>query len=1090
MSQTVTADRAAREPGGGATQGRTERGRKADPSEPSGPGGRSDPFVCTAEDLAQLAAESVVAEGVALVASDSVTMLGTETHLADEGGATSPPALAMTLLGTVDAGDNVCHEVEVVAEPGGALRCVCPCDWPWPGFCSHGVAILVAWQRRQADIGRGSAREEAVAAREGRGRSEVRTRPLSGVVGFGSWAARTLRQGGSGHVWRVELASLTQRVNSCTCPDFAGNELGTCKHIEAVKTRVAGQAPAAPARAVVWLDWSGEPRPALHLQGAVPPLVRALVRPLRKPGMPLALAARVASLAERRVPELLVTAAAQRWAQATLTGAAAATRRAAVAATVRLYGPEQPGMKTRLHPYQVEGAAFLAGKGRALLADDMGLGKTVQAIAAMRALMDAGEVQRALVVCPASLKHQWAAEIQRHSGLRVAVVDGGPQERWAQYDAQAPVTVVNYELVLREAAQLQERLQPDLLVLDEAQRIRNWKTKTATAVKTLRAPFAFVLTGTPLENRAADLYSLLQVVDPTVLGPLWRFLADHVVSDRFGRVIAHRDLAGLRRKLRRVMLRRTREVVADQLPDRELALHQVVLDDKQTALHDSGVAAMRAITELAKQEKRPLTPSERNRLMSAIQQTRMACNAAGLIDKVTLTSPKLDALRELVAQLWLGEGRKVVVFSQFERMTALAEATLREDGVGCVRLHGGVPTRRRGRLIRRFETDPTVGVFFSTDAGATGLNLQAASALVHLELPFNPAVLAQRNGRIHRLGQERACLCVAVVAADSYESRVLANLGRKQALFDAVVAGEGADAADAVGAELKRLSESMAQDDALTPSPTRLGGDVAPPELVAGASLDSTGDANEATPAATAAGDDPTLDLPEPEPAPVGAAPKTVAAVVARVQAVAGARLQRMEVVGTGLVALVDRADEALRASVDRALAELRATDAELDVPVAVVDSGSWRALLALGLRPEAALAGGSTRSSDEPAETPLAAPAAPPAPAPGAALRARAAHKLRAAEALVAAQCGEEALRLMAEALVATMAAKLGRDTAPALSVAMAFAFGEVLAHDADLGGAVNLLARLVGLRAAAGLTLSTAALEGLLAEVEPLVG
>jgi SNF2 family DNA or RNA helicase len=219
-------------------------------------------------------------------------------------------------------------------------------------------------------------------------------------------------------------------------------------------------------------------------------------------------------------------------------------------------GGHLPGVQARFYPYQVEGVAFLAANGRALLADDMGLGKTLQAIVAASWLQQHAEARRALVVCPASLKHQWVREIARFLGQRAQVIQGSPDARGVQYRRGEGFTIINYELVLCDLSVINDTLCPDLLILDEAQRIKNWRTKIASAVKLIPTRYAFVLTGTPLENRLEDLYSLMQVVDARVLGPLWRYLADFHITDERGKVQGYRNLSELRRRLSPVMLRR------------------------------------------------------------------------------------------------------------------------------------------------------------------------------------------------------------------------------------------------------------------------------------------------------------------------------------------------------------------------------------------------------------------------------------------------------------------------------------------------------------------------------------------------------
>jgi hypothetical protein len=191
--------------------------------------------------------------------------------------------------------------------------------------------------------------------------------------------------------------------------------------------------------------------------------------------------------------------------------------------------------------------------------------------------------------------------------------------------------------------------------------------------------------------------------------------------------------------------------------------------------------------------------------MSALQSARMVCDAAGLVDGTTETSPKLDELKTLVQELCIEGGQKMVVFSQWLGMTRMIECMLNEMGVGCVHLHGQVPVSRRGELMDRFRDSEAISVFISTDAGGSGLNLQSASVLVNIDVPWNPAVLEQRNARIHRLGQRRGVQIILLVARNAYEERVLQIVGSKQALFDSVVDPESGE--DVIGISKKTIAE-------------------------------------------------------------------------------------------------------------------------------------------------------------------------------------------------------------------------------------------------------------------------------------------
>jgi len=393
------------------------------------------------------------------------------------------------------------------------------------------------------------------------------------------------------------------------------------------------------------------------------------------------------------------------------------------------------------------------------------------------------------------------------------------------YRHQVDFFILNYELILRDLTVINETLRPDLIIMDEAQRIKNWRTKIATAVKLIPSRYAFVLTGTPLENRLEDLYSLMQVVDPQILGPLWRYMVDFHVTDERGKVLGYRNLSTLRQRLTPVMLRRDRSLVNDQLPERINQQVDVAMSAKQIELHDDAMRAAGQLATIAK--RRPLTPTEQNRLMAALQQARMACDAAGLVDKETEGSPKIDELANLLDEICLQGGRKVVVFSQWAIMTEMVARRLAKMGLGYVRLHGGVPTAKRGDLMDSFQNDDSVQVFLSTDAGGVGLNLQSGSALINLDVPWNPAVLEQRNARIHRLGQKRKVQIITMVAADSYEEHVLGLVANKQHLFDNIIKEDGTE--DVVGVS-KKLLETLVDELAETDNKKESRGEGTEPE--------------------------------------------------------------------------------------------------------------------------------------------------------------------------------------------------------------------------------------------------------------------
>jgi superfamily II DNA or RNA helicase len=866
--------------------------------------------------------------------------------------------------------------------------------------------------QREGGDGLLSAVEGAIEERAHRGRTEVRVAHLGGDPWFGTWRATSVASATHfSRSYRVHIRSLQRRANYCSCPDFANNQLGTCKHIEAVLHKVRRrrdyrkiQDQAAP-YPYIYLAWDVDdaPRIAVHRSGQIPVALRKVLDEyfdaagLFKARLPDDFFRFSEVVSDRTDVDLGDDAVS--YARQLAATAAQGTRAREIRARMEASGGHLPGIRARLYPYQVEGASFLAANGRALLADDMGLGKTLQAITAATWLRENAEAERILVVCPASLKHQWAREIERFAGQEVQVVQGPPAARGTQYRRGAAFSIINYELVLRDLSVINEVLCPDLVILDEAQRIKNWRTKIASAVKLIPSRYAFVLTGTPLENRLEDLYSLMQVVDPKVLGPLWRYMIDFHVTDERGKVLGYRNLSELRRRLAPAMLRRDRRLVRDQLPDRIEQRLDVPLTPKQWELHDDAMQGAGILSQIAR--RRPLTPGEQKRIMALLQQARMACNAAGLVDKETAGSPKLDELENVLDELCLQSGLKAVVFSQWEQMTQMVEERLRRMGLGCVRLHGGVPSSRRGELMDRFRDDDAIQVFISTDAGGVGLNLQSASVLVNLDIPWNPAVLDQRIGRVHRLGQTQKVQIIVMVAADAYEERVLSLVQGKRDLFDNVVDPDASG--DVVGVS-KKLLETLIED--LNQPKDRPEAQAAPLEPTPAPEAHKAEAETVRSPADTAV-------------------EEAIRRAIEAIQEAFGPRIERILGSGGGLLVVMDRVDE----GADRTARQLSG-----EIPVALIDPRTLKGLERLGAASPVA----ETRTYFDAAEA--------GGEQAGSRMAALARERLKAAEVLIGQQCLSGATELLNSASLAAAAARAELEQPPSPQEAGVWLYGEAL--------------------------------------------
>ena len=722
------------------------------------------------------------------------------------------------LVGSVEGDDSeLPYTVRIhLADESGKVGGVnCYCGQEEEPVCPHAVATMLQYaqqmQEQQASEEFLSVKDTAIHDRIKRGRSEVQVTSIDNTSRFGFWRAESLTSATHRQQsYKVQIRSLSERQNLCTCPDWANNQLGTCKHIEAVLHKIEHSTDAThnlvPMIPFIYRGWQDHKavirlQRTAHMAPEILPLLTQYFDPNgnfsgQLPEDFFHLQNNLYGNDSIQIGDDAIQAVQRMVAQQSHQ-----LEKNNIEQQFKLSGGRIGGIKAKLFPYQIEGAAFLAANGRALLADDMGLGKTLQSIVAAYWLHKQAGVTKVLIICPASLKSQWAREIHKFTGMSSQVIQGNAAQRLPQYRRDSLFMIANYEIIQRDLEVINKELHPDLIILDEAQRIKNWRTKIASSIKLLQSRYAFVLSGTPLENRLEDLYSLMQVVDPHTLGPLWRYMADFHITDDKGKVLGYRNLTELRRLIAPVMLRRNRSIVSEQLPARTNTQIDVSMTNRQRNLHDGAMNTAGQLADIAR--KRPLTPSERNRLMSALQQARMACDAAGLVDKETQGSPKLDELRQLLTELCTENGRKVVVFSQWKGMTNMVEALARELKIGAVHLHGGVPTAKRGELMDRFAQDNEVALFISTDAGGTGLNLQSASVLINMDVPWNPAVLEQRNARIHRLGQNQNVQIILMVAGNSYEERVLELLNSKQNLFNNVVASDASE--DVVGVTRKAL---------------------------------------------------------------------------------------------------------------------------------------------------------------------------------------------------------------------------------------------------------------------------------------------
>jgi superfamily II DNA or RNA helicase len=598
--------------------------------------------------------------------------------------------------------------------------------------------------------------------------------------------------------YRVHIRGVQPGDNYCSCPDFATNTLGTCKHIEftlAVLERKRGGVAALrsgyqPYYSEVYLHY-GARREVRFRPGSDCPLAlaRLAARYFDADGalLPDAFGRFESFVAEaakldhevRCHDDVLGFIAEVRDAERRRTRVAEAFPKGANSTAFKNL------LKVSLYDYQREGVLFAARAGRCLLGDEMGLGKTVQAIATAEIMARLFGVERVLIVCPTSLKHQWEREIQRCATRTVEVINGLRDRRELHFAADSFFKITNYDTIYRDL-DLIESWSPDFVVLDEAQRIKNWDTRTARSVKKIAAPYALVLTGTPLENRLEELISIVQFVDRFRLGPTFRLLHEHQIRDGDGKVIGYQHLDRIGKTLEPILVRRHKDEVLDQLPERIDSNIFVPMTDLQRKHHSENLEIVARIVHKWRRY-RYLSEADQRRLMIALMRMRMSCDNSYLVDHRSDRGPKADEAAMLLDEILETPNVKAVVFSQWLRMHELLIRRFEDRKWDHVLFHGGLSSNKRKETIDRFRDDPTCRVFLSTDSGGVGLNLQHASVVLNMDLPWNPAVLEQRIGRVHRLGQRQPVRVINFVAQGTIEEGMLAVLKFKKSLFAGVL---------------------------------------------------------------------------------------------------------------------------------------------------------------------------------------------------------------------------------------------------------------------------------------------------------------
>ena len=437
--------------------------------------------------------------------------------------------------------------------------------------------------------------------------------------------------------------------------------------------------------------------------------------------------------------------------------------------------------ETIARPYQRAGIRFLQESLRkfrgTLLADDMGLGKTFQALS----LIALSQIRTVLVLCPATVKWVWAEEIEKHyPAISKIVVDGSAAERRKQWASDALMIIAGYEIIIPRrrrdedgkwhvvaTPEMVARIRDwDLVICDEAAKLKNYRTATAKTVKKLHRRYSLGLSGRPIENRLEELHSIMDFVMPGLLGPGFLFHQEHCITNRYGGVVGYRGIETIRHKIAPHYLRRLKDDVLSELPPKTINDVWLEMSNREWRLYEGIKEQILAII-------RENPTLRTGNVLTEILRLKQCTDDARLLDEDGIPSTKVKALADL---LEASEGHKVVAFTQFKEFAKLVSAEF-----DSLLLDGDVPVPKRPGLIREFQEGDNQ-LLVSTEAGRYGITLTAADIIVHLDQPWNPATLQQREDRLHRIGQLKNVQVVSFIAKRTIDEYVREIIHRKREL--------------------------------------------------------------------------------------------------------------------------------------------------------------------------------------------------------------------------------------------------------------------------------------------------------------------
>lgn len=487
------------------------------------------------------------------------------------------------------------------------------------------------------------------------------------------------------------------------------------------------------------------------------------------------------------------------------------------------------GLNATLFPYQKLGILYsTVNRNSMLIADSMGLGKSIQGLATALVLKNKGLAKQCLVVTPASLKYNWPLEVAKFTNEKCIVVDGKkPEDRIAQWlDTSAFFKIVNYELVVEDLfggreykpqeAKTPEELQKqkekvakknmrqrllsdikkkvwDVCICDEAHMLKHTDSKRHRAIKAVKCKTRIFLTGTPMDGRLEELFNLMSILAPGILGSRTSFYNRHVVTDFFGSIKGYKNIPEVQEKIAPFFIRRLKSDVLKQLPDKIYENRVISLSEEEKKIYQA-----------IKKGKHD-SVKEAEAVVRAIR-CKQFCNFPQMLDPNCKSSSKLDAFRDVLEEVIQLNGNKAVIFSQYKEMLNVLVKVLDEMHLKYLRIDGDTDKKLRADYQKRFNEDNTIDCIIGTEAMSTGLNLIGANHVINYDDNWQPAIMAQRQDRCHRIGQKDTVTCISFVCKDTIEEHIRSVLYTKDKVTSETL-GDGTDEA-----VLKKLGPKELED--------------------------------------------------------------------------------------------------------------------------------------------------------------------------------------------------------------------------------------------------------------------------------------